>query len=370
MNQHAVALVPGFLGFDHLGNWTYWADRFLAALRAELEAQRGGPIPVVPVPTPPVGSLASRQKALVGNLQALDKAMGGPFVWHLVGHSTGGLDAALLARTNPLAEGPSGSRFSSETWSVDNVRTVTTIAAPHYGTSFALSDVASMTWRHRLTLPGIQKLAMAGVDLVLRPGGLSATRIKFVLGSAFEGSTVQFLDHLLTNDLLARDLAPDVASSLTSTNNRRPGIPIFSIATVTPEPPPSYTTDLLFRDLWNFTGEKSLTASPKPPPLPAIPVTIASDPRAVPSPIGPEANDGVVNTDRQFDGSPAGPGTGGPAGLVLGDHGDVIGLYRRADPLGGKVIEPGLLTSGANFGDNEFFKLIALTARGIAANIP
>ena len=25
---HAVALIPGFLGFDHLGDRTYFADRF------------------------------------------------------------------------------------------------------------------------------------------------------------------------------------------------------------------------------------------------------------------------------------------------------------------------------------------------------
>ncbi len=266
-----------------------------------------------------------------------------------------------------MVEGSSGSEFSTENWHVDHIRTVTTIATPHYGTCLALSDVASITWRHRLTLSGLRQLATAGFDAA---AGLSPSRIKFALGSAFEGSTVQFLAHLLTNDLLARDLVPEVTVRLTGTNNRRTDIPIFSIATVTPKPPPDYKPDPLFRDLWNFTAEKALVALAKPPPLPAIPVTIASDPTAIPTRIGPEDNDGVVNTDRQFDGSPTGLTTGGPTGLVLGDHGDVLGLYRRSDLLDRTVIEPGLLTSGAAFGDNEFFKLIALTASGIARNIP
>jgi hypothetical protein len=66
------------LGFDHVGNWTYWADRFRAALRGQLEAQRENPIPVVPLPAPPIGSLAARQKSILRVLSDLDKVMGGP----------------------------------------------------------------------------------------------------------------------------------------------------------------------------------------------------------------------------------------------------------------------------------------------------
>jgi hypothetical protein len=52
--------------------------------------------------------------------------------------------------------------------------------------------------------------------------------------------------------------------------------------------------------------------------------------------------------------------------LVLGDHGDVLGRYRREDRLDGSVLDPGLLTSGANFGDDEFFALLGVIAGGIA----
>src|SRR5580692_5687337 len=280
MSQHAVALVPGFLGFDHVGGFTYWADRFLAALRADLERQCGRPFPVLPVPSPPIGSLASRQGALLAHLSDLDSHVaGGPFTWHLVGHSTGGLDAAFLARTNPLVDGPSGSEFDRATWlhTISSIRTVTTIGTPHYGTCLALSDVAAMTANGRFTWRGLRQFAKAGYDVVARPGGLSVPRIEFALGSAMEGSTVQFLYHLLRDDKLARDLNPEVTAKLTDAPNRRQGIPIFSFVTMTPEPPEDYKDDPLFLDLWTDTQEKALAPTTTPPStkLPPFPVTIA-----------------------------------------------------------------------------------------------
>ncbi len=391
MTRHAVALVPGFLGFDHIGRWTYWADRFLAALRGQIEARKPGtaPIPVVPVPTLPLGSLAARQNELIGHLRTLDAQEGGPYQWHLVGHSTGGLDAAFLTRKNPLVEGRKVSEFSSGSWTValPAIASVTTISAPHHGTCLALSDVAELTERSptlRGLLSGVTKLGETAVDVLVRPGGLSSSRIQFALGSAFEGSTLQFLRGLLFNDVLARDLDPSVAGRLTATENRT-GTRILSIATVAPvpnvqrgliprvlgvaknamhvfeRPAGEGPEDLLFRDLWTFTQEKAGEA-PAAALVPKVPVVIASDPQLVPSAIRPRDNDGVVNTDRQFDGV--------PAGIVLADHGDVVGLYRRVDPLDRVLIEPGLLTSGANFGDDEFFKLMDLVATGIAAQIP
>lgn len=368
MTPHAVALVPGFLGFDHVGGFTYWADRFLAALRADLERQCGRPFPVLPVPTPPIGSLASRQEALLRHLRDLDSKAGGPFTWHLVGHSTGGLDAAFLARTNPLVERPSGSEFDSATLLTGpqgGVRSVTTIATPHYGTCLALSDVAAMTAHGRFTWRGLRQFAKAGYDVVARPGGLSRPRIEFALGSALEGSTVQFLYHLLRDDKLATDLDPKVTGKLTDATNRCPGIPIFSIVTMTPAPPPNYKKDALFLDLWTDTQEKALAPTTPPPTArpTSFPVTVASASTVLPPIVTPRDNDGVVNTDRQWDGS-----AGGLVGRVIGDHGDVLGLYRRNDPVDGSVIEAGLLTSGARFGDDQFFTMIGMIADGIARN--
>ena len=71
-------------------------------------------------------------------------------------------------------------------------------------------------------------------------------------------------------------------------------------------------------------------------------------------------SDGVVSTVRQAV-------DGRPVALVVADHGDVIGRYRRPDPLDDEPIDEGLLTSGASFGDAEFFELVGCIADGIAA---
>ncbi len=54
------------------------------------------------------------------------------------------------------------------------------------------------------------------------------------------------------------------------------------------------------------------------------------------------------------------------AGLVVGDHVDVLGRYRRSSLVDEKVIDPGLLTSGAEFGDDEFFGLLLRVGDRIA----
>jgi hypothetical protein len=134
-------------------------------------------------------------------------------------------------------------------------------------------------------------------------------------------------------------------------------VPIFSIATITPSAKQDPTSDKLFELLWKWTQAEAKGAEPAAPPLPKGEALVARDPNALP-PLDDIANDGVVNTNRQV--------VGRFAGLALGDHGDVLGRYRRVDALDGKLLDPGLLTSGANFNDDEFFKLLRLIAKGIA----
>ena len=65
-------------------------------------------------------------------------------------------------------------------------------------------------------------------------------------------------------------------------------------------------------------------------------------------------NDGVVNTARQLlDPAPSEQF----GGLVIADHGDVLGHYDRRDALAAGHTNAGLFHSGAGFGDDEFFSL-------------
>jgi hypothetical protein len=358
MQRSAVALIPGFLGFEHRGSTAYFTDRFTAGLGGVLTARGHADMPIFPLATLPIGSLAVRQKAILDQLDSIDRSHG-PFVWHLVGHSAGGLDAALLVRTQRLRyEKGRGSVFGSEALAEDRIQSVTTISAPHYGTGLALSALACLTRKQRVTPAGIRDLMRLGADLL---GSRDAvwTRLHFALATTFEGSVFPFVCHLFFHDKLATDLTPAVASALTNTPNRR-GVPIFCIASMAP-PPGAHPPDGLFRDLWRWTARGAVGAEPPPPKPHGAPTAVAFDPATLPSSMNdlpPEANDGVVNTARQIDAG----GTYG--GIVIADHADVIGSYRRFDAQG-RLIEPGLLTSAARFGDEQFSRLLALVAAGI-----
>jgi hypothetical protein len=190
-------------------------------------------------------------------------------------------------------------------------------------------------------------------------------RVRFALATTFEGNSLPFLSHLLFEDELATDLSPVVATRLTSKDNRR-GVPVFSIAVMAPSPK-RRAKDAVFGDLWRWTRDGAAHQAP-PPQAPAgsAPAAVSADPRQLPADIlqiDPGANDGVVTTARQIDAK------GTYVGFVVADHADVLGSYRRKDAFG-HLIEPGLLTSGAKFGDEQFSELLALVADGILSVVP
>src|SRR5947207_10751132 len=110
----AVGLVPGFLGFRS----GYWAPHFTKGLKRELASRGHGGVRVHALATSPIGSLATRQQKLRSRLAE----HGNGVRWHLVGHSTGGLDAALLMARRELELKPRvGSVFSTSTLTTTNV---------------------------------------------------------------------------------------------------------------------------------------------------------------------------------------------------------------------------------------------------------
>lgn len=367
----AIALVPGFFGFDHRGESTYFADRFVAGLRCVLEARGVFGIPVLSVSTLGIASLRRRQADLLSELHALETPtkeaprLGGPRTWHLVGHSTGGVDAALLLRDAPLVEGGNGTTFADDGWGpwndlVGRVSSVTTIAAPHFGTGLAESPLAKFA-AGRPSVRAVGDMAVATLD-VARRGDL-ASRLRFAL-SASPGMTKMpfFLLQMMLMNELARDLRPQVLGSL-SARPLRPSAEgrVSSIATIAPRPGTDHP-DKLFRDLWHWThhgsaGPSSLPSAPAAP-LDNLSLRLPSQRALVLPPVEAGDNDGVATTQRQV--------LGELIGLVVGDHVDVLGRYRRSSLVDGKVIDPGLLTSGAEFGDDEFFALLLRVGERIA----
>lgn len=124
--RHHVYLSPGMFGFGKLGSYNYFAhvereltQRFAAAGH-ELIAHV-----IDDLPTASIRRRAVRLADVVSRTAAASDAI------HLLGHSTGGLDARLVAS-------PATQTIPSETlrW-LPQLRSVTTMNTPHFGTPLA-----------------------------------------------------------------------------------------------------------------------------------------------------------------------------------------------------------------------------------------
>lgn len=138
--RHNVYLVPGFFGFANLGDLKYFAHVH-DVLQANF-ASLGIEANVHHVRTWPTASVRKRATRL---LQAIHDTSGddeGPI--HLIGHSSGGLDARLLVTagaslTGPVALDATGARPAEpDAATVESyaarIRSVITVASPHHGT--------------------------------------------------------------------------------------------------------------------------------------------------------------------------------------------------------------------------------------------
>ncbi len=127
MPNHHVILVPGFFGFGKFGELTYF-NGVREALQASF-AERNLEVTITEVATLPTASIRLRAALVLEALAAVAAREDGPI--HIVGHSTGGLDARLAIA--PTASLPTTVRFTA----YDRVRTLVTICCPHFGTPVA-----------------------------------------------------------------------------------------------------------------------------------------------------------------------------------------------------------------------------------------
>lgn len=127
--KQRVYLIPGFFGFTHMGGEGSSRLVYYGHVRDFLLrrfAERGLPAEVVPVASHPTASLATRAHDVLKAMEAT--ASGDDADLHLIGHSTGGLDARGLVSARMAGEAPEFIR---------RVRTVVTVATPHHGTPLA-----------------------------------------------------------------------------------------------------------------------------------------------------------------------------------------------------------------------------------------
>jgi len=194
--KHRVFLIPGFFGFANLGELRYFGH--VRDLLPELLRARGLAADVHVVKTWPTWSLRRRAGLLLDTLAAVAAGDDAPI--HLVGHSSGGLDARLL--TTPDIQLPSTHALAPY---VDRIKTVVTVSTPHHGTPVA---------NFFTTLLGQQLLKTLSLATmyVLRFGQLPISVVLKLAGAlAWVGAAAGFgrttIDHLF--DQLLGDFGPE-----------------------------------------------------------------------------------------------------------------------------------------------------------------
>ena len=385
--EHAVFLVPGLLGFDSIATFTYFAERVVAALRASLEVVAEQPVPVVALSIPPTAALRERQRRLVVSLaDRLDVLTSGsrPLRVHLVGHSSGGLDANLLLRDAPL--GPAGMRWSDLDPRAPQVReridSITSIASPHQGACFARDPLARLVGEHDIR--GVPTALHFVLKLLMSTRGDGAVQ-DFLASRVRELGNLRLWDIAVRRWPLLGDLDPACVPPPVTPERcvlRR------SFVTVAGHTTSSWCSsvgpDRLFNDLALRASGVSTGCSDEGP---LVAASVARLQRAASQEAGelvikahgvelPErfdatCNDGFVNTARQLmDPSDADE----LGGIVVADHLDVVGHYDRTmwtlDADGHEHttnVVSGLLHSGCGFADQQFFELYRRVARVIAS---
>jgi pimeloyl-ACP methyl ester carboxylesterase len=388
--EDVVFLVPGFLGFESFGWFTYFADRVTAALRANLELGARGPVPVIAVPTLPTSSLAQRQRALLNTLAQRLRALGGAERVHLVGHSAGGVDAQLLTGARPL---------EAESWSAlagdggeqvrSRIRTIVSIGSPHHGTCLAADAVAEFVHEPVKHIAGARPFGELFARFVSSSFGDPEVREALFAALPEMRKFAQFTREVWRWRELITALKPDSMQRIYATFEpalpavRRRSFVTMSGSSVRAlesiERAREDSPDAFFRDLSARTagdhgrgGEQRVVdrALVRLRTFVAHPGSVIhSDAVLPPSTLDASTNDGIVNSARQLV-RPDDPNE--LVAVVLADHFDVIGHYDRtvyiADENGNespRELTAGLLHSGNHFRDNQFFELYRRVAQAI-----
>jgi triacylglycerol lipase len=125
--HHQVLLIPGFFGFGNLGDLSYFNG--VREQLAESFARAGLDVTVTEVKTLPTASIRVRAARVLEALVRVAESSVGPI--HIVGHSTGGLDARLAIA--PTAALPTTARLRD----YSRVHTLVSVCCPHFGTPIA-----------------------------------------------------------------------------------------------------------------------------------------------------------------------------------------------------------------------------------------
>ena len=337
--KHHVYLIPGFFGFASIGGIAYF--RQVRETIEDVFAEHGLEVEIHGVRTLPSASLTHRARRLVQTVKEHGGLEEGVRV-HLIGHSTGALDARLATcqHANISLDKYLGA-FQ------ENVETVVSVAGPHYGSPVAnffttlygknlLYFVSLLVivglWRRPITLLGGIIGLLGKVNNIL---GLDETIIHQITNDllkdfnpAAQAEVRQFLRSILDDQGAMIQLTPEGMDLFNATTIDHPEIRYVSYATAAP--PPLHVikkirlrhaltplNKVLYGILWTLTS-RNHAGYPYHPPIDGVDAITG---RPLPFTITESTSDGVVPTLSQI--------WGEFRGIVRADHLDVIGHYLR-----------------------------------------
>lgn len=271
-----VFLIPGFFGFADLGDVRYFShvERFLRAAYAA----RGVEARLHLVRVPPTGSLPRRSAALAEQVAVADPKI---HDIHLIGHSTGGLDARLMCA--PGVELPTDRSVDAL---AARVRSVVSVATPHRGTPMAawfttrlgqkLLRVVSVATMRVIQLGGMpSKSVLRLLDAMKVPGGLAGldgglldsiyNDIVRDFGPERRDQLVRFFTDVTADTALMAQLGPEAMDLFNAKATRRGDVRYGAVVTRARPPslrghvraglrPGVQATYALFRMLYRING--------------------------------------------------------------------------------------------------------------------
>lgn len=289
MGRIHIYLVPGFFGFANFGEFKYFSH-----VRPYLEqrfGEAGVEVALHYVATLPTASLRHRVARLLEVVRETAAADDAPL--HLVGHSTGGLDARLF-----VAPGLSLPGRESATPFVRRVRSVVSIASPHFGTPIA-SFFTSLLGQQLLRLLSALTLHTLRLGTVPLPPLLMLTRllalpaawprrIPFLSDGVIDQvwrdvlrdfseerrrGLLEFFEQVSGDQALLPQLTPEGMDLLVARASRRRGVRYASVVTRARPPglranlriglrPTSQALYALYRALYGIAGRMDPTRLP------------------------------------------------------------------------------------------------------------
>jgi triacylglycerol lipase len=338
--KHHIYLVPGFLGFEHLGRLTYFGHvrRILTERLTELGLEPHIHI----VRTSPTASLPDRAARVAEVIHATAPRGGAPL--HLIGHSSGGLDVRLF--TAPGVELPTALDVEQL---AARVRTVVTVSTPHHGTPIAsfFTTLQGQKLMQLLSLSTIYVLHFGYLPLAallwmgsffVRFGGLVAGSelLDELFGKLLEDFTPgrrrvvrKLLRDVARDQALMLQLTPEAMEVFNASVLRRPGIRYGAVVGQAMPPslratlqagidPAAQVTHALYSGLYRL-----IEAVPARGTLQLAPAQARALRRTYEALPSPGANDGIVPTLSQV--------WGQVIHAAVADHLDVLGHFRDAE---------------------------------------